>query len=54
MPKKCAHKVADWSELKTRIDPETQQKFRERLRNEGKTQSHVIRKLVRNWATGSE
>jgi hypothetical protein len=51
MAKKCAHKVADWSELRARIDPDTQQKFRDKLAKDGKCQSDVIRKLVRNWAS---
>ena len=49
MNKPDPNKVRNWNEVRARIDPETEKKFQEKLKENGDSQSSVIRKAVRNY-----
>lgn len=49
MSEKDQNKVRNWSEVRSRIDPETERKFKAKLKEKGDSQSQVIRKAIRDY-----
>lgn len=49
MKDKDPNKVRNWRRPSTRIDPDTDKKFQEKLSRTGDKESEVIRKAVRNY-----
>lgn len=53
MSEKDSNKVRNWKEVRSRIDPETEQKFREKLKENGDSQSDVLRRAIRDYTKSS-
>ena len=51
---KDKNKVCNWPELKTRVDSETKQQFQDKLKETGETQSHAMRRMIRNYSKDSD
>ena len=49
MSEKDPNKVRNWSRVQTRIDPDTEKKFQETLKQNGHSQSEVIRRAIRDY-----
>jgi hypothetical protein len=49
MSEKDPNKVRDWNRVQTRIDPDTEQRFQQKLKENGDSQSEVIRRAIRNY-----
>ena len=49
MKGKDQSKVSNWRRAGTRLDPDTDKKFQEKLGKTGDKESEVIRKAVRNY-----
>lgn len=53
MSEKDPNKVRNWSRVQTRIHPETEKKFHDKLREKGDSQSEVIRRAIRDYTKDS-
>jgi len=53
MPEKDKNKVRNWSEIKVRVDPDTREQFQKSLKDTGESQSHAMRRMIRNYSKDS-
>lgn len=49
MSEKDPNKVRNWSRVVTRISPETEKRFQEKLKQNGDSASEVLRRAVRDY-----
>ena len=50
MSKEDANKVRNWPQVSTRIDPDVEKKFNDKLKENGDSKADVIRRAVRNYS----
>ena len=53
MSEKDKHKVRNWPQVSTRIDPDIKDKFNQKLKENGDDKSEVIRRAIRDYTKRS-